>query len=754
MGKKLRIFSVIFLILGGVAIPGGILINNYIDNLLYDNVDIGLSGIEEQFIPKAEEMILDIGPAISLPMIKENALPIIEDMIREIGPAIALQDIKELAVPANRLMVNASFLTQLLYQAYLEGLTHSMDILGYHVDGGDALLNLFFDYNDLYLGPTSMGGLGTTSFSEQLEENDLPPILGVSEWWSNVQSSEIDLEIGECSYALLGQIPRPNPNDILAWGDPAQKETDLWRNNPPGIIQHTSKGFGILDYLTNFTVSNQTGMHSEFLAQYYEGRTLDWGDFEILARYFYEYWVPVVMPILLAELQNPNSEFSARAPEYVKMTLDDISYYEFLKQWINFSTYPLGVDFHYFINEIPPRTYGLEVNSNISINSAYALWDKTNEWSFLNITGILKWFEANSSSSTRLNLASHFNLTTQQVIDICDWLWGPEGFNSHLFLMLVSTPKPYGYNTTIEDLSQRVFYELWANGTALGLSLFPEGIDFGEFIEDIPLGTTGFEVGIPTSIGLLLSQIEDLWDTSNPLSLTNITGIEKWHDAFISMETKIELQQAFQLSNSQIQSILNWLWDGPSSFSQDLLPKLLESELGYNMTLNEFAKALLLEQWANGTIMGMDMFPGGIDFHDFIPSLPPGTIGFEVGIPIPTNMSLDSALLLWDPTNSYSLVRDIQVWWNIGFKHSKSYNKTRNANFLDDKTMDMILKWLPDFKNNLMPLLAQYDMELPMDATSLGNTIQLGMIITGCAIVGIMSSILIRTTIRRRKIKK
>jgi hypothetical protein len=85
------------------------------------------------------------------------------------------------------------------------------------------------------------------------------------------------------------------------------------------------------------------------------------------------------MPILLAELQDPSSEFSARAPEYVGMTLDEIAYYEFLKQWINFSTYPLGVDFHDFIDELSSGTYGLEVNSDISINSAYALWDELNE---------------------------------------------------------------------------------------------------------------------------------------------------------------------------------------------------------------------------------------------------------------------------------------------------------------------------------------------------------------------------------------
>ena len=233
-----------------------------------------------------------------------------------------------------------------------------------------------------------------------------------------------------------------------------------------------------------------------------------------------------------------------------------------------------------------------------------------------------------------------------------------------------------------------------------------------------------------------------------------MTGIGKWKDAYIDNAVRNELKFAFDLSDNQIELILNWLWNGSSSFSLDLLPKLLESELGYNMTINEFAHRLLLEQWANGTIMGIILFPGGIDFHEFISSLPSGTIGFEVGIPIPTNMSIDSAKLLWDSSNAYSLVHDIQVWWDIDSKHSKTYNETREANLLDDKTMEMILQWLPNFKNNLMPLLAQYDMNLPMDATSPGNMLQLGMIIGGAIVIGVSSTTLTRSTVVSRKKKK
>jgi hypothetical protein len=438
----------------------------------------------------------------------------------------------------------------------------------------------------------------------------------------------------------------------------------------------------------------------------------------------------------------------------------------FFEMWANgtalgLSLFPEGLDFGEFIENLTLGTTGFEVGipipTGMSFDLTKALWNKNNEKSLLNITGIQLWFDANASLAEQSILISEFGslgLMQEELDVILQWLWYPDGFVDNLFPKLVELAPPYGYGKPIPLLAEQVFFEMWANGTALGLSLFPEGLDFGEFIEELPLGMKGFEVGIPTPIELLTYQIVNLWDSSNPLSLTNMTGIGKWKAAYMNMTVRNELKSAFDLSDVQIQLIIDWLWNGPSSFSLDLLPKLLESELGYNMTINEFAYQLLLEQWANGTIMGMVLFPGGIDFHEFLPSLPAGTTGFEVGIPIPTNMSIDSALLLWDPSNTHSLVNDIQVWWNIDSKNSNIYIETRDANLLDDKTMDMILQWLLNFKTNLMPFLAQYDMNLPMDATSLGNALQLGMIVGGVMVVGLSSTALTRSTVVRRKKKK
>ncbi len=49
----------------------------------------------------------------------------------------------------------------------------------------------------------------------------------------------------------------------------------------------------------------------------------------------------------------------------------------------------------------------------------------------------------------------------------------------------------------------------------------------------------------------------------------------------------------------------------------------------------------------------------------------------------------------------------------------------------------MILSWLPMFRDNLMPYLAQEEMNLPTDSTSFSNSIKLGMVIPGGIILGL-----------------
>ena len=57
MSKKIAAASIIALVFGGAAIPGGIFVNDMIADLVYDSVADGLLGIRDQAGPEITEMV-------------------------------------------------------------------------------------------------------------------------------------------------------------------------------------------------------------------------------------------------------------------------------------------------------------------------------------------------------------------------------------------------------------------------------------------------------------------------------------------------------------------------------------------------------------------------------------------------------------------------------------------------------------------------------------------------------------------------
>ena len=228
-------------------------------------------------------------------------------------------------------------------------------------------------------------------------------------------------------------------------------------------MQNPEIGFGILDFLKNFTIANETGSPAAkdaFCAPYEVGeQNIPFDKMGVVYNYFYDYWIPEAMPLLIADLQNSSTPFAQYAPEYLYMNIEDIAYYEFLKQWINYSTYANGVDFHTFADDLPAGLHGLEVNSpTISVDSLYALWNEWDEWSFLNTTGVEKWLAANSNIQDKQDLEDHFNLTSQEAQDILNWLWnGPNSFSQGVLPYLIESE--LGYGMSISDLAKRVMLE-------------------------------------------------------------------------------------------------------------------------------------------------------------------------------------------------------------------------------------------------------------------------------------------------------
>jgi len=194
--------------------------------------------------------------------------------------------------------------------------------------------------------------------------------------------------------------------------------------------------------------------------------------------------------------------------------------------------------------------------------------------------------------------------------------------------------------------------------------------------------------------------------------------------------------------------LLDWLWGNGGgwehgSFYNVTLPKLIYDDIAFE---------ILLEQWANGTIFGDKAYPEGFP-------LPLGNkeiFGFEVGIPTPTNMSLESALALWNISSENSLVskEGLTKWLGAVRGDTALYAELKAANNLNNGSMDLLLVWLPNFQRNVMPHLAQYQYNLPTDSITLGNSIQLGGIVIGSVSLGLGIAGISRIYLKRRKIVK
>lgn len=243
-----------------------------------------------------------------------------------------------------------------------------------------------------------------------------------------------------------------------------------------------------------------------------------------------------------------------------------------------------------------------------------------------------------------------------------------------------------------------------------------------------------------------------------PNALTNDTGINKWIAASSNDTVKIILMNDFNLTESQLDMILFWLFE--ESFQDNVVPELmiLPPPDGVGMNITKFARVLLLEQWANGTALGEVIFPYGFPLP-----LKAGIIyGFEIGyqgknLPIlPSNASLESVESLWDASNEYSLVNDegLRKWYiAINNPTSTVAENVQIVNSLEDKAMEMILSWLPNFRDNVMPFLAQEEMELPTDSTSFANSIELGMVIPGGILISVSTISFSYVLIKKKKLR-
>jgi len=188
--------------------------------------------------------------------------------------------------------------------------------------------------------------------------------------------------------------------------------------------------------------------------------------------------------------------------------------------------------------------------------------------------------------------------------------------------------------------------------------------------------------------------------------------------------------------------LLEWLWGYNKSFKEDVVPPLFEYDQG--VSIARYSEILFYGQWANGSL-----FPDGIDIGEAIGI---GELkGWELGVPIPSNLSLQAVETLFSLTDFSSLVniKGLKKWFNA-FIDSDIYNELMFALGCDEKQMNAILNWLKYFRNNIVPPLAKYDEGLPVDPLTLSNMLLYGLTIPGgiVATLGVITLIVARRKMR------
>jgi len=175
----------------------------------------------------------------------------------------------------------------------------------------------------------------------------------------------------------------------------------------------------------------------------------------------------------------------------------------------------------------------------------------------------------------------------------------------------------------------------------------------------------------------------------------------------------------------------------------------LKPEIAGLGTVEKIGEFMLYQQWANGTLVSDPGYP--------LP-LSTGTIyGFEAGVPISTDISIESCRALWDEESEYSLVtkEGLAKWYEVcADPDSEVAEELKAANGIDDHAVEVICPWLENFRYNVMPFLAAELMGLPIDAVSLGGVIQTAAIGVGGLCIGLASTGFVSNKVVKVKAKK
>ncbi len=450
----------------------------------------------------------------------------------------------------------------------------------------------------------------------------------------------------------------------------------------PGILEDLALGTGISYFLDLYNeTSGDSSMQLQYNATFYQLKNL--------TSYLTQYMFDLIIPAQLA---------------LKGLTLDSAAENDFHMQWANGTIFTSGI----FLRDLSE-----ELGSMLKASSAVRLIQNTiNQVVTQNSTTLLN---ATDNFFNNYEFRTNYSVEIEGVSEMTTF-----GISSRDYSITAQERILYGYGdapglltdtvsglgfikwldfyqaATLNIGSNRTLMESTYNATWLD-QLYYMGIYLQYHILEQPIvlsGQKGLEVGIPSPSYISLDDSKSLWDPVNLSGFANDVGILKWYDAVNgNLTAQSEINATHNLSDAKFGKIYNWLF---STIKDVVLPIIfiLQAPTGTRITTTQYAEILFLEQWANATVV-----PEGLD-------LGAGLKGFEVGIPVTSNISLSITTSFFETGNSSSFINKngLLKWIDAESGDIASRTDLITTFNLDPNQLDLILNWLfTTFKVNVVP---------------------------------------------------
>lgn len=656
LNKSKLNLSVILLVIGIGFVPTGIFINGYTRDQVTSEVSYIITSIEDEVVDTLETQYLGLGITEVLPEIFNEKLPEIENVYARVySIPRTLLYIKNRTLGAFPEFINATgtalAINGTIYQVIIENSTTT-----------SVARNAFF--NDF-----------------AFQDNYSSSMEGISEYMTGGTSS-----LNFTGAAMNRLLDGREVDEVLYPG----------LTNDFTIGRHVSRWFEFFN-LAEVDLGNRTLMQTIY--------NCTWGQLTNVSEYIKSY--------IFEDIVKPQY-----SPTY---TLEEYAEINWYGQWANASWVWTGINLGIFPEFEPIRGWeaGRRDPTNITYDTTINLWDPLNESTFVNDNGIRNWINAAEGNLTlREELKIIFDLPDASITEVLIWLRGPIK-KRHVDRVYI-LPPPIGIGLTIEEYAKVIYLQQWANGTHVS-----RGLDY-DYSEDQILRPNGDN--------------DTLWEF--PLSGAHYECIDEvveepdeGAEDYVSTEdgdageTEVFDMDTFTLpAEGTVAEIEVWIYgyddDGTDDMTVDI--NMNGWHAAQNVTMAN------VSAWyhnsfpinaTDGTNAYLDAltvrFTAGANVNytqnHYILTMYTKVIyavkvrGFEVGIPIPTNITLNTAFALFDESNTASFIhRDGILNWIEAFEGNVTAQTDIMTLFnLDSLQLNRLTTWLfTSFRFDFMPIIA------------------------------------------------